>query len=77
MAKYAGVTTWQVRQIWGAADLKPHRLKSFKISVETHQGMVLLSGFVASEDQIKLAEKIATETKGVKSVKNSLVLKKD
>lgn len=32
MAKAAGVTTWQVRQIWEAADLKPHRLKSFKIS---------------------------------------------
>ena len=32
MAKYAGVTTWQVRQIWAAADLKPHRLKTFKVS---------------------------------------------
>jgi transposase len=36
MAKYAGVTTWQVRQIWEAADLKPHRLKSFKISNDPH-----------------------------------------
>jgi transposase len=32
MAKYAQITTWQVRQIWNAADLKPHRLKTFKIS---------------------------------------------
>lgn len=32
MAKYAGVTTWQVRQIWEAANLKPHRLQTFKIS---------------------------------------------
>ena len=32
MAKYAGITTWQVRQIWEAAGLKPHRLKTFKIS---------------------------------------------
>ena len=32
MAKYAGVTTWQVRQIWEAADLKPHRIQNFKIS---------------------------------------------
>ncbi len=32
MAKYAGVTQWQVRQVWSAADLKPHRLKTFKIS---------------------------------------------
>ncbi len=32
MAKYAGVTVWQVQQVWKAADLKPHRLKTFKIS---------------------------------------------
>lgn len=32
MARYAGVTHWQVRQIWKAADLRPHRLKTFKIS---------------------------------------------
>lgn len=32
MAKAAGVTTWQVRQIWEVSDLKPHRLKTFKIS---------------------------------------------
>ena len=31
MAKYAGVTQYQVREIWKAADLKPHRLKTFKI----------------------------------------------
>lgn len=32
MSEYAGITKWQVRQIWQAADLKPHRLKTFKIS---------------------------------------------
>lgn len=32
MAKAANITTWQVQQIWKAADLKPHRLKTFKIS---------------------------------------------
>ncbi len=32
MAKAAGITVWQVRQIWKASDLKPHRLKTFKIS---------------------------------------------
>ena len=32
MARYAGVTQWQVRQVWQAADLKPHRLKTFKLS---------------------------------------------
>ncbi len=32
MAKYSGATQWQVRQVWAAALLKPHRLKTFKIS---------------------------------------------
>ena len=32
MAKAAGITNWQVQQIWNAANLKPHRLKTFKIS---------------------------------------------
>jgi len=32
MAKAADITVWQVQQIWKAADLKPHRLKTFKIS---------------------------------------------
>jgi transposase len=32
MAKHAKVSLHQVRQIWQAADLKPHRLKTFKIS---------------------------------------------
>ncbi|PXX59066.1 Winged helix-turn helix [Pseudomonas sp. LAMO17WK12:I10] len=36
MAKYARVTTWQVRQIWAASDLKSHRLKTFKISNDPH-----------------------------------------
>lgn len=36
MAKYAGVTTWQVRQVWEAADLRPHRIKTFKISNDPH-----------------------------------------
>jgi len=32
MSKYAGVSQRQVKSVWEAADLKPHRLKSFKIS---------------------------------------------
>ncbi len=32
MARYAEVTPWQVRQIWKAADLRPHRINTFKIS---------------------------------------------
>ena len=32
MAKYTKVSIHQVQQVWAAADLKPHRLKTFKIS---------------------------------------------
>jgi transposase len=32
MAAHAGATPYQVRKIWQAADLQPHRLKTFKIS---------------------------------------------
>ena len=57
--------------------LKDEGFKSLKVSVKTYQGTVMLSGFVETEDQIQQAEKIAADTEGVKSVKNSLVLKKD
>ncbi len=36
MAKYAHVTTWRVRQIWAAPDLKSHLLKTFKVSNDPH-----------------------------------------
>lgn len=36
MAAYMGVSQWQVRKVWAAADLKPHRVKSFKISNDPH-----------------------------------------
>jgi transposase len=36
MAKYAKVSQWQVRKVWTAANLKPHRIKSFKISNDPH-----------------------------------------
>lgn len=57
--------------------LKDEGLKSLKVSVETHQGIVILSGFVKTAEQIKQTEKIAAETDGVKSVKNRLELKKE
>ena len=36
MARYAGVTIWQVAQVWEAADLKPNRLKTIRISNDPH-----------------------------------------
>lgn len=60
-----------------AALLKDEGMKSMKVSVKTEGGVVQLSGFVDSEDQIKQAGKIAAGVNGVKSVKNSLLLKKN
>lgn len=57
--------------------LKNEGLKSLKVSVETHEGIVILSGFVKTQEQIEQTAKIAAETEGVKSVKNELVLKKE
>ena len=50
-------------------------LKSFQISVETRKGVVQLSGFVNSQRAVDKAGKIAWSVKGVKSVKNDLILK--
>ncbi|HXH86661.1 MAG TPA: BON domain-containing protein [Nitrospira sp.] len=50
-------------------------LKGFDIKVETFKGTVQLSGFVDSADLSAKAEKLARGVNGVKSVKNSLVVK--
>lgn len=49
--------------------------RSFKVSVETKGGIVILSGFVDDEATKARAERIAASVKGVKSVKNGLVIK--
>ena len=55
--------------------LKEEGLKGLQISVETHKGVVQLSGFVDNKTQIVRAEEIAQSIRGVKSVRNSLVVK--
>ena len=50
-------------------------LKSFKISVETYKGTVQLSGFVSSQNAVDKAGQISWSVKGVKSVKNDLIVK--
>lgn len=50
-------------------------LKSTDISVETQNGTVQLSGFVASSAQIDQAVDVAKHVKGVKDVKDDLRLK--
>lgn len=45
------------------------------ISVETLEGTVMLSGFAKSQAEREAAESVARATKGVKSVKNQLVVR--
>ena len=54
--------------------LKDEFLKSFHISVKTYRGVVQLSGSVDSKKTIDKAGQIASSVKGVKSVKNNLVV---
>lgn len=49
--------------------------RSFKVSVETKDSIVILSGFVNDEATKVRAERIAAGVKGVKLVKNGLVVK--
>ncbi len=49
--------------------------KSFKVSVETKDGIVVLSGFVDNQTTKSRAGKIAAGVKGVKAVSNGLVIR--
>jgi hyperosmotically inducible periplasmic protein len=55
--------------------LNTDTLKSLQISVETHQGEVILSGFVDNEDAKMKAEEVVSKISGVKSVRNGLQVK--
>lgn len=50
-------------------------LKVLQINVESFKGVVQLSGFVNSAQASARAVEIANSVKGVKSVKNSLIVK--
>ncbi len=50
-------------------------LKSAEINVETFKGVVQLSGFVNSKEDINKAVQVARSVKGVVSVKNDMRLK--
>jgi osmotically-inducible protein OsmY len=65
------VITTKVKSLLAADDF----LKSFQISVETYKGTVQLSGFVGSQKAVDKAVEIARSVKGVKSVKNDLIVK--
>ena len=65
------VITTKVKSLLAADDF----LKSFQISVKTYKGTIQLSGFVGSQQAVDKAGEIALSVKGVKSVKNDLVVK--
>ena len=50
-------------------------LKSFQISVESFKGTVQLRGFVNSQKAVDKAGEITRSVKGVKSIKNNLIVK--
>lgn len=50
-------------------------LKMMQISVETRQGVVQLSGFVDSREDISRAGEVARSVAGVKRVQNDLIVK--
>ena len=55
-----------------AALVDDDAIKSTDISVETHSGVVTLSGFVPSQDQAEKAVAAAKKVEGVKSVSDKL-----
>ncbi len=65
------VITTKVKSLLAADDF----LKSFQISVETYQGTVQMSGFVNSQKAVDKAGEIVRSVKGVKSIKNDLIVK--
>jgi osmotically-inducible protein OsmY len=65
------VITTKVKSMLAADDF----LKSFQISVETYKGAVQLSGFVGSQKAVDKADEITRSVKGVKAVKNDLIVK--
>ncbi len=58
-----------------AAILDEPTLKVMQINVETFKGEVQLSGFVDSAQSVQKAGEVARGVKGVKSVKNNLIVK--
>ena len=65
------VITTKVKSLLAADDF----LKSFQIGVETCKGVVQLSGFINSQKAVDKADEITRGVKGVKSVKNDLIVK--
>jgi osmotically-inducible protein OsmY len=65
------VITTKVKSLLAEDDF----LKSFQISVESFKGTVQLSGFVNSQKAVDKAGEIVSSVKGIKSIKNNLIVK--
>ena len=65
-----GITTKVKAAILNEASLSP-----FQIHVETMQNVVQLSGFVDSHHHAQRAQELAKNVAGVRSVKNTLVVR--
>jgi osmotically-inducible protein OsmY len=65
------IITNKTKALLGADDF----FKSFEISVESFKGTVQLSGFVNSQKAVDKAGEIVWSVKGVKSLKNNLIVK--
>lgn len=50
------------------------QVSATRVSVETNRGVVLLSGFVRDQHQAMVATSIARSVRGVRAVKNRLVV---
>jgi len=50
-------------------------LKKFQVSVETFQNVVQLSGFVDTPQNVARAGTVASNVRGVRSVKNDLIVR--
>lgn len=58
-----------------AAIVKDSTLKATRVSVETYKGMVQLSGVSKSRADINQAVRLAQKVKGVKFVKNDMMVR--
>lgn len=59
-----------------AAIIAEEKLSIFQIDVTTFRGTVQLSGFVDTPEQKALAGRIARNVRGVREIRNNLVVKK-
>lgn len=58
-----------------AAFVTDKTVSALGIGVETQKGVVQLSGFAKSTDEIRQAERVARQVKGVKDVRNDIFLR--